>query len=43
MRQYSIGNKFPSADRVQEIEDAVKAIGKELSKVKLHKSQKELA
>lgn len=43
MRQYVSGVKFPSEKRVKQIEDAVKSIGKELSKVKLHKPQKELA
>jgi hypothetical protein len=43
MRQYVSGNKFPSKQRVQEIESAVKSIGKELIKVRLHKSQKAFA
>jgi hypothetical protein len=43
MRQYVSGNKYPSVDRVQEIENAVRSIGKELARIKLHKSQKELA
>lgn len=43
MRQYASGNKFPSEDRVMEIEDAIREIGKELSKVKLHKSIREYA
>lgn len=43
MRQYASGKKFPSEERVHEIENAIRAIGKELSKVKLHKAQKELA
>lgn len=37
MRQYSAGIKFPSKDRVKEIELAIREIGKELAKVKLHK------
>lgn len=41
MRQYSSGIKFPSEDRVIEIEDAIRAIGKELSRVKLHKPKPE--
>jgi hypothetical protein len=43
MRQYAQGIKFPSADRVKEIESAIRQIGKELSKVKLHKAEKEYA
>jgi len=43
MRQYVSGNKYPSEERVQEIENAVKAIGKELTRVKLHKPQRQLA
>ena len=39
MRQYSSGNKFPSKERVKEIEKAVKKIGRELTQVNLHKSQ----
>lgn len=43
MRQYAAGLKFPSEDRVKEIENAIREIGKELSRVKLHKFQRELA
>jgi hypothetical protein len=43
MRQYSSGNKFPSEDRVRKIEQAIRDIGKELSRIKLHKSQKQVA
>jgi len=39
MRQYSAGIKFPSEKRVKEIEVAIKEIGRELSKVKLHKRE----
>ncbi len=37
MRQYATGAKFPSIDRLQVIESAIRQIGKELSKVRLHK------
>lgn len=37
MRQYAAGIKFPSEDRVKQIEHAIREIGKELTKVKLHK------
>jgi hypothetical protein len=40
MRQYAAGIKYPSESRVKQIEDAIRLIGKELSKVKLHKPQK---
>ncbi|MEO5565005.1 MAG: hypothetical protein ABIR18_16280 [Chitinophagaceae bacterium] len=40
MRQYSIGYKFPSSERVGKIEDAIREIGKELAKIKLHKAGK---
>jgi hypothetical protein len=43
MRQYSQGIKFPSGERVKEIESAIRQIGKELSKVKLHKAEREFA
>ena len=43
MRQYASGVKFPSEDRVKDIEEAIRNIGKELSKIKLHKPQKETA
>ncbi len=43
MRQYTSGIKFPSEDRVKIIEKAIKEIGKELIRVKLHKPQRELA
>ncbi len=39
MRQYSAGIKFPSAERVKSIEKAIQDIGKELSRVKLHKRE----
>ena len=42
MRQYASGNKFPSEQRVKEIELAIREIGKHLSRVKLHKSKREL-
>ncbi|MEI2738123.1 MAG: hypothetical protein V9F01_05015 [Chitinophagaceae bacterium] len=40
MRQYSSGVKFPSEYRVRKIEQAIRDIGKELSKIKLHKTRK---
>lgn len=40
MRQYSIGNKFPSLMRVRVIQKAIRDIGKELTKVTLHKAEK---
>lgn len=43
MRQYASGLKFPSEDRVLQIKNAVREIGKELSKVKLHKPKREHA
>jgi len=43
MRQYASGNKYPSAERVKDIESAIREIGKELIKVKLHRSVKEPA
>lgn len=43
MRQYSIGYKFPSEERVKKIEDTIREIGRQLSKIKLHKSQKAVA
>jgi hypothetical protein len=39
MRQYAAGVKFPSEERVRHIQDAIREIGKELSKVRLHKTQ----
>jgi hypothetical protein len=39
MRQYAAGIKFPSAERVKRIEDAIRSIGKELARVRLHKAQ----
>ena len=39
MRQYAAGVKYPSEDRVKQIEKAIRQIGKDLTKVKLHKSQ----
>ena len=38
MRQYAAGIKFPSIERVQNIEEAIRTIGRELAKVKLHSS-----
>jgi hypothetical protein len=43
MRQYSIGYKFPSSERVKKIEMAIRGIGKELTKIKLHKPDKAVA
>src|SRR5690348_15477202 len=43
MRQYASGVKFPSADRILEIQGAIREIGKELSKVRLHKPKREYA
>lgn len=43
MRQYSSGKKYPSEVRIKKIEQAIHEIGKELSKVKLHKPVKEYA
>ena len=43
MRQYASGNKFPSEERLKEIEGAIHEIGKELTKIKLNKPQRELA
>jgi transcriptional regulator with XRE-family HTH domain len=43
MRQYASGNKFPSAERLKQIEDAIHQIGKELTKIKLTKPQREYA
>lgn len=43
MRQYAAGIKYPSEERVSQIEDAIHQIGKELTKIRLHKAQKELA
>lgn len=37
MRQYASGIKFPSEDRVKKIEQAIREIGKELARIKLHK------
>jgi hypothetical protein len=39
MSHYASGIKFPSEERVKEIEAAIREIGKELSKVKLHKAE----
>lgn len=39
MRQYAAGIKFPSLERVKSIEAAIRSIGKELARIKLHKSQ----
>lgn len=39
MRQYAAGVKYPSEDRVKQIEKAIRQIGRDLTKVKLHKSQ----
>ena len=43
MRQYASGIKFPSQDRVKDIEKAIKKVGKELSQIKLHKAEKRVA
>ena len=43
MRQYTSGVKFPSEDRVKDIAKAINQIGKELSKINLHKAVKEYA
>jgi predicted DNA-binding transcriptional regulator AlpA len=43
MLHYTSGTKFPSEERVKQIESAIKEIGKELTKVKLHKAQKQPA
>lgn len=43
LRQYKSGIKFPSEKRVREIETAIRDIGKELAKVKLHKGRKAAA
>jgi hypothetical protein len=43
MRQYASGNKFPSQDRVTQIETAIREIGKELSKVRLSRRSREHA
>jgi hypothetical protein len=40
MRQYAAGVKFPSVERVKNIEKAIRSIGKELAKVKLHRSHR---
>ena len=40
MRQYSAGIKFPSAERVKSIQNAIQGIGRELSRVRLHKREK---
>jgi len=39
MRHYASGIKFPSEERVKEIESAIREIGRELSKVRLHKAE----
>ena len=41
MRQYASGLKFPSEDRVKQIEGSIREIGKELTRIKLHKPQRE--
>ena len=43
MRQYVSGIKFPSEDRVKEIQKAIREIGKELTKTNLHRPKKEYA
>jgi len=43
MRQYASGHKFPSEERVKEIQKSIREIGKELSKTNLHKPKKEYA
>jgi hypothetical protein len=39
MRQYAAGIKFPSLERVKRIEGAIRSIGKELARIRLHKAQ----
>ncbi len=36
LRQYSTGNKYPSADQVKKIESAVQELGKKLEKVSIY-------
>lgn len=43
MRHYAAGVKFPSEERVSAIEQAIHDIGKELTRVRLHKSRREYA
>ena len=43
MRQYASGIKYPSEERVKVIETAIREYGKELSKIKLHKPEKQRA
>jgi len=43
MRQYASGVKFPSVDRVKLIEESIRQIGKELTRIKLHKPKREFA
>ncbi len=38
MRQYAAGIKYPSLERVKSIETAIRSIGKELAKIKIHTS-----
>ena len=40
MRQYASGVKYPSGERLKEIETAIREIGKQLSKVSLHKPER---
>lgn len=37
MRQYATGIKFPSEERVKQIQEAIRTIGKELAKIKIVK------
>jgi hypothetical protein len=43
MRQYSIGYKFPSLERVKKIEEVIREIGRRLSRIKLHKPGRAIA
>lgn len=43
MRHYASGIKFPSEERVVNIEQAIHSIGRELTRVRLHKSRREYA
>ena len=38
MRQYAAGIKYPSIERVKSIETAIRSIGRELAKIKIHTS-----
>lgn len=43
MRQYASGLKFPSAERLKQIEKAIHEIGRELAKVRLNRPQRAYA